>query len=41
MQIRDVMTESVVTAPPDCPVRAVAELMRERNVGSVVLVDES
>ena len=39
MQIRDVMTESVVTAPPDCPVRAVAELMRERNVGSVVLVD--
>jgi len=37
--IRDVMTESVVTAPPDCSVRAVAELMRERNVGSVVLVD--
>jgi CBS domain-containing protein len=39
MQIREVMTESVVTAPPDCPVRRVAELMRERNVGSVVLVD--
>ena len=39
MLIRDVMTESVVTAPPECPVRAVAELMRERNVGSVVLVD--
>ena len=39
MQIREVMTESVVTAPPDCPVAAVAELMRERNVGSVVLVD--
>jgi CBS domain-containing protein len=39
MRIRDVMTESVVTAPPDCPVRHVAELMRERNVGSVVLVD--
>ena len=38
MQIREVMTESVVTAPPDCPVRHVAELMRERNVGSVVLV---
>src|SRR5580765_6946373 len=34
------MTESVVTAPPDCPVRAVAEMMRERNVGSVVLVDD-
>ena len=39
MQIREVMTESVVTAPPDCPVGHVAELMRERNVGSVVLVD--
>ena len=38
MQIREVMTETVVTAPPDCPVREVAELMRERNVGSVVLV---
>jgi CBS domain-containing protein len=37
--IREVMTESVVTAPPECPVRQVAELMRERNVGSVVLVD--
>lgn len=40
MQIREVMTESVVTAPPDCPVRHVAELMRERNVGSVVLVGD-
>jgi CBS domain-containing protein len=39
MEIREVMTESVVTAPPDAPVRHVAELMRERNVGSVVLVD--
>jgi len=39
VEIRDVMTESVVTAPPECSVRAVAELMRERNVGSVVLVD--
>ncbi len=41
MLISEVMTESVVTAPPECPVRAVAEMMRERNVGSVVLVDES
>jgi CBS domain-containing protein len=41
MQIRDVMTESVVTAPAGCAVREVAELMRERNVGSVVLVDAS
>jgi CBS domain-containing protein len=40
MEIREVMTESVVTAPPDCPVRRIAELMREQNVGSVVLVDD-
>jgi CBS domain-containing protein len=37
--IREVMTESVVTAPPERSVREIAELMRERNVGSVVLVD--
>lgn len=40
MEIREVMTESVVTAAPEAPVRQVAELMRERNVGSVILVDE-
>lgn len=34
------MTESVVRAAPADSVRAVAELMRERNVGSVVLVDQ-
>ena len=39
MEIRQVMTESVVTARPAAPVREVAELMRDRNVGSVVLVD--
>jgi CBS domain-containing protein len=39
--IRDVMTESVVTAAPERTVREIAELMRERNVGSVVLVDGS
>ncbi len=37
MVIRDVMTESVVTAPPQTSVRAVAEIMRERNVGAVLL----
>ena len=41
MHISDVMTESVVTADPERSVREVAELMRERNVGSVVLVDPS
>ncbi len=34
------MTESVVTASSSAAVREVAELMRERHVGSVVLVDE-
>jgi CBS domain-containing protein len=38
MLIREVMTESVVTAQPHQTVRAIAELMRDRNVGSVVLV---
>lgn len=38
MEIRELMTGSVVTAEPATPVRAVAALMRERNVGSVVLV---
>jgi CBS domain-containing protein len=40
VRIRDVMTESVVTAAPDTSVREVAEMMRERNVGSVVLVED-
>ncbi len=34
------MTETVVTAPPACSVREIAEMMRERNVGSVVLIEE-
>ena len=34
------MTEGAVSAPPTATCRQVAELMRERNVGSVVLVDE-
>lgn len=38
MEIREVMTRSVVTAPAAAPVREVAELMRERSVGSVVLL---
>ncbi len=39
MDIRRVMTHSVVTASPQATVRETAALMRERNVGSVVLVD--
>ena len=38
MLIREVMTEEVVTAEPRRTVREIAELMRERNVGSVVIV---
>jgi CBS domain-containing protein len=41
MQIREVMTESLVTAPADATVRRIAEIMRERNVGSVVLLDDA
>src|SRR4051794_38266811 len=40
MLIRDVMTQTVVTAAPERTVREIAELMRERNVGSVVLVQD-
>jgi CBS domain-containing protein len=41
MLLRDVMTAQVVTAAPDRTVREVAELMRERNVGSVVIVEDA
>ena len=40
VEIRDVMTGSVVTTSPQRSVRQVAELMRERNVGSVVLIED-
>jgi CBS domain-containing protein len=39
MRIADVMTEQVVTAPRTSTVGEVAELMRDRNVGSVVICD--
>ena len=39
MQISEIMTSDVVTASPESPVHTVAALMRDRNVGSVVLVD--
>jgi CBS domain-containing protein len=39
--LRDIMTTDVVTASPATPVRQVAELMRDRNVGSVVLADDA
>ncbi|MDQ5832402.1 MAG: CBS domain-containing protein [Actinomycetota bacterium] len=39
MRISDVMTQGVVTAEIDDTLRSVGELMRERNVGSVVVCD--
>src|SRR4051794_25467779 len=39
MLLRDVMTAEVVTAGPERTVREIAELMRERNVGSAVILD--
>lgn len=39
--LREIMTASVVTASPEEPVQDLAALMRDRNVGSVVLIDDS
>ena len=39
MRIADVMTRSVVTAETTATLQQVGELMRDRNVGSVVIVD--
>jgi CBS domain-containing protein len=41
MQINEIMTAAVVTAAPDTSVQKVATLMRDRNVGSVVIVDDA
>jgi len=40
MKISDVMTEGVVTADATDTLQHVGELMRDRNVGSVVICDE-
>lgn len=39
MQLAEVMTDDVVTAGRDATMQGVAELMRDRGVGSVVIVD--
>jgi CBS domain-containing protein len=39
MLLREIMTRRVVTAGPDDDVRHVAQLMRDRGVGSVVICD--
>ena len=40
MRISEVMTQGVVTAATDDTLRRVGELMRDRNVGSVIVCDE-
>ena len=40
VRIREVMTDTVVTAARAATIREVAELMRDRNVGSVVISDD-
>lgn len=40
MIVREIMTETVVTAPHAASVREVAEIMRERNVGAVLLTSD-
>jgi CBS domain-containing protein len=40
MQVRDVMTERVVTVPPDADFRATAREMLERRIGSVLVFDD-
>jgi CBS domain-containing protein len=40
MRIGEVMTRPVVTAPRDATIGTVAELMRDRNVGSVLICDD-
>ena len=39
MQLRDIMTEGVITAGDDADVLSVARQMRDRAVGSVVICD--
>lgn len=39
MQLREIMTSGVVTASADADVLAVAQLMRDHSVGSVVICD--
>jgi CBS domain-containing protein len=39
VQLREIMTAGVVTAPPDASAVSVARQMRDSRVGSVVIVD--
>lgn len=37
--VRELMTADPVTLPPDTPVRRAAEVMREQDIGDVLVVD--
>lgn len=39
MQAKDVMTQAVVTAPPDATIRDIAEMLLERRISAVPVVD--
>src|SRR5215217_325018 len=39
MQLQEIMTQGVVTAGADADLGAIAALMRDKNVGSVVICD--
>ena len=39
MQLREIMTEGVITAPADADVLSVARQMRDSGVGSVIITD--
>lgn len=39
--VAEIMTREPVTAPPDLPLHRAASLMRDRGVGSVIVVDGS
>lgn len=39
--VRDVMTDAPVTVPPDAPLHEVARLMRDHDIGDVLVVDDT
>ncbi|WHH61727.1 CBS domain-containing protein [Petroclostridium sp. X23] len=41
MQLKDIMTSTVVYVSPDTPVEQVAQLMQKHNVGSIPVCDAS
>jgi acetoin utilization protein AcuB len=40
LHVRDVMTDDVISAPPDMPIEDAAELMVARKIGGLPVIDE-